>query len=390
MNTEVIDVTDAIDIPANSNTGMVQRQSAALATATDFQWTPETLKAQIANETQLRTILVSYMKEAMQEGHHFYRIDKKDDGKPTLSKEGAYNLCSIFKVTALDPDIFETWHDDKQGHYTVRTRTRLVDRSGAVIATGDGLATTKESKWAFRKSERTCPECGLANIRKSKNGGWYCWKRTDGCGANFDAGDQRIESQETGRIDNENLPDLYNTVLKISGKRSYVDAVLKLPLVSELFGQDLDESHLRKAMGIEDQTDGEDAKPAQRAKTSPSVKDTPKAGTPGKTNKASKPSEKVETAGKQPVTAPTREMPQIFKDFPDRYEIYKNICRTYKDGNYEPDWTAEYIKVEIVNPMFEVANGLFDLKNEAQFDALLEDLKVRIEERQGMANEQVY
>jgi hypothetical protein len=42
-------------------------------------------------------------------------------------------------------------------------------------------------------------------------------------------------------VPNQDLPDVYNTVLKMSGKRAMVDAVLKLPLVSELFTQDLEE-----------------------------------------------------------------------------------------------------------------------------------------------------
>jgi hypothetical protein len=44
--------------------------------------------------------------------------------------------------------------------------------------------------------DRTCPQCGKANIRRSRDGSWYCWKKTDGCGAVYDAGDPTIDNQD--------------------------------------------------------------------------------------------------------------------------------------------------------------------------------------------------
>ena len=38
-------------------------------------------------------------------------------------------------------------------------------------------------------------------------GGWLCWRKKNGCGAKFPDGDQRIEGQEVGEIENPDLPD---------------------------------------------------------------------------------------------------------------------------------------------------------------------------------------
>lgn len=84
----------------------------------------------------------------MQESHHYYNLPNSLGKKPALSKEGALNLCSLFKVTPSPDEVKETFHDD--GHYTVRARTHIIGRNGAILATGDGLCTSRESKYAHR------------------------------------------------------------------------------------------------------------------------------------------------------------------------------------------------------------------------------------------------
>lgn len=139
-------------------------------------WTPVALRAQIEREKELRTIIVEYFQSCMVEGHHYYRLDDDDKKKPALSKEGALNLCNLFRVRA-DPDPpNERWSTD--GHYTVRYRTRLVSlETGDLMAIGDGLCSTRESKYAYRYAARVCPECGKAAIIKGREeygGGWLC------------------------------------------------------------------------------------------------------------------------------------------------------------------------------------------------------------------------
>ena len=70
-------------------------------------------------------------------------------------------------------------------------------------------------------------------------GGWLCWRKRNGCGAKFPDGDQRIESQEVGEIENPDLPDTWNAVDKMAKKRAYVDAVLSVTGASAIFTQDI-------------------------------------------------------------------------------------------------------------------------------------------------------
>jgi hypothetical protein len=207
-------------------------------------WTPSALREQVAREKDLRLVIIEYYQSCMVKGHHYYRINEHDESqKPALSKEGALNLCSLFKVRPEPDPPIETWMPD--GHYRVRYRTRLVSiETGELVAIGDGLCSTRESRYAYRYASRICPQCGKSAIIKGREeygGGWLCFKRKDGCGAKFDEGDPAIEAQITGRVANEDLADQENTVLKMSEKRSLVDGALKLPLASELFIQDLDE-----------------------------------------------------------------------------------------------------------------------------------------------------
>jgi hypothetical protein len=189
-------------------------------------WTPEALQEAIDRERQLRAVVVKYYRDAMIESHHFYRLDDDEKKKPALSKEGALNLCSLFKVKPLFDHPVETYFPD--GHYTVRYRCNLASgATGEVIAQGDGLCSTRESKYAYRwVFDRDVP----VDVDKAK------LVKKEG------------ESRKTGRkytqykLPNPDLANEWNTILKMSEKRALVDAVLKLSLVSELFTQDLDEA----------------------------------------------------------------------------------------------------------------------------------------------------
>lgn len=178
------------------------------------------------------------MKVAMKDGEHFGVIPGTD--KPTLLKPGAEKLCLLFR---LDPeyDTNERFADD--GHYTVTAKCLLYHiPTGNRVASGQGLCSTKESKYAFRNAQPSCPDCGEATIFKSKHKPeFYCWKKKGGCGATFPLDNDRIASQKTGRVDNENLPDTYNTVLKMACKRALVAAVLNGTAASDIFTQDLDD-----------------------------------------------------------------------------------------------------------------------------------------------------
>jgi hypothetical protein len=71
--------------------------------------------------------------------------------------------------------------------------------------------------------------------------GWYCYAKKGGCGANFSAGDQTIEGQSQGRVENDDVATVINTVLKMAKKRATVDAALSLARCSDMFTQDAED-----------------------------------------------------------------------------------------------------------------------------------------------------
>src|SRR6185369_7107640 len=86
-------------------------------------------------------------------------------------------------------------------------------------------------------------------------GGYVCWKNKGGCGAKFADSDPAIASQTIGRVENPDIMDTKNTVLKMAKKRAKIDAVIGVTRSSGIFSQDLDE-HL---------TQEEQPEPEQRA-----------------------------------------------------------------------------------------------------------------------------
>ena len=79
-----------------------------------------------------------------------------------------------------------------------------------------------ESKYRWRQAKRQCPSCGAEAIIRGKaeyGGGWLCWKKQNGCGAKFAATAPEIVAQVADRIENPDLADTFNTVLKMAKKR---------------------------------------------------------------------------------------------------------------------------------------------------------------------------
>jgi hypothetical protein len=189
---------------------------------------------------QRLAVIREAMANAMQEGIDYGRIPGVD--KPTLFKPGAEKLGVLFQ---LDVQLASTKTWGPGEHLTVETKATVYHApTGQRLGFGEGLATTREKKHAKRKQERLCPSCGAAAVIAGKaeyGGGWLCWKKRDGCGAKFSAGDPQIEDQEVGTIENPELPDSWNNVVKMAAKRARVDAVLAVTGASALFTQDAED-----------------------------------------------------------------------------------------------------------------------------------------------------
>lgn len=217
----------------------------------------------IVDALERRQAIVEFTKQIMVEGVDFGTIPGTG-GKPTLLKPGAEKLTSFFGLSPRFEIVKEEldWTGEHHGgeaffyfHY------RCTLWYGSFLA-GEGLGSCNsfEKKYRWRTAERVCPECGKATIFKSKprpndapgtKYGYYCWQKKGGCGFQFPASDQRIESQEVGQIPNENPADLVNTLDKMAQKRALIAAALIAINASEFFTQDIEDMDYSGAIDAE-------------------------------------------------------------------------------------------------------------------------------------------
>lgn len=213
-------------------------------------------------------IITDAMREVMVEGVDYGIIPGTK--KPSLYKPGAEKLCVLFQFGGKPSRITKTYDGS---HLTVDVEYDLFHiPTGRLIGTGVGSASTKESKYAYRKAERICPKCDQPAIRKSgfpdrETGdvGWYCNQKAGGCNAKFFSADPAIIDQEaTGRSDNPDLADQWNTILKMGKKRAKIDATLDATGASATFTQDLEDQRRRPTTTVSRPRE-EDTKPSDVA-----------------------------------------------------------------------------------------------------------------------------
>lgn len=181
--------------------------------------------------------------------------------KPSLLKPGAEKLVDLLRCTPRFT-LLKAVEDFDRGFFYYRFRVRLIQReSGAVLAEGFGSANSREARYRWRNASRRCPACGKDAIIQGKaeyGGGWVCFKKKNGCGEKFRADDPTIVNQALGRVENEDIADLDNTILKMAKKRALVDGAIALARCSDMFTQD-----------VEDFSHGQSAPPPQEASPAP-------------------------------------------------------------------------------------------------------------------------
>jgi hypothetical protein len=202
----------------------------------------------LQEETEKRTIVALYVGRHLHDGVDYGIIPGTKER--TLLKPGAEKLVELFRCTPQF-DILDKVEDWDAGLFNYTFRVRISHReSGKVLAEGYGSANSREGRYRWRNAHRKCPVCGKETIYKSKwasrdqpnaKPGWYCHKKAGGCGENFCAEDQRIESQTEGRVENDDIYTLVNTILKMAKKRALVDGAIALARCSDMFGQDLED-----------------------------------------------------------------------------------------------------------------------------------------------------
>lgn len=200
-----------------------------LATVTQNQEMIQALKDNIQ-------MIQSVYNEVLKKDEHYGTIPGTN--KPTLYKAGAEKIVVLL---GLEPHFDPTRNDLPNDHLEYMVKCTLT-KDGNHKGEGLGSCSTRESKYRYRYAERYCPDCGQSTIRTDRQGHqYYCWKKLGGCGRTYPFGSKAIEEQPL-KEDNPDIADQYNTVLKMAKKRAYVDAVLTIAGVSDIFTQDLEET----------------------------------------------------------------------------------------------------------------------------------------------------
>jgi hypothetical protein len=226
---------DAVEEPAAPDTARTSRALEPVAAAPAVpSVTPQVTAMELGERLEL---IEEVMREKMEKGVDYGVIPGTD--KPALFKPGAEKLAVLFRLD-VQPRSTKTWEGE---HLTVENAATVYDiATGARIGYGEGLCTTREKKYARRYGGLSCPTCAKETVKRSKKEAeFYCWAKIGGCGETFALEDERITSQKPGEIPNPDLPDMWNTVIKMAEKRARVDAVLAVTGASAIFTQDIED-----------------------------------------------------------------------------------------------------------------------------------------------------
>lgn len=199
-------------------------------------------EGQYANEVkrviEQTTAIARLMKSVMKPSEH-YGVVPGTKGKPSLFQPGADKLCLLFR---LRPEYEEITPVERDDLIVMKLRCRLYHiPTGLLWGEGMGSCNSREEKYARQSTDRLCPSCGAPAIFRSKEeGGWFCWKKKDGCGAQFPENDPTIQNQSV-QVNSARVWNLHNTLLKMACKRAKVAAVLTATAASDFFTQDLED-----------------------------------------------------------------------------------------------------------------------------------------------------
>ena len=185
------------------------------------------------------------MREVMQENQHYGKIPGCGE-KPTLLKPGAEKLSLTFRLRPIidnDRDIQVEKMED--GHINVKVFCHILNSSGQELATGIGSCSTMESKYRYRGGEKTGTGQPVPteywNLKKA---GKSSEAQALLGGREFAPGkiDGVWQICETGaKMENPDIADTHNTVLKMAKKRAYVDGILSATAASDIFTQDIED-----------------------------------------------------------------------------------------------------------------------------------------------------
>jgi len=169
-----------------------------------------------------------------------YGIIPGTGNKPSLYKAGAEKLSLVFRLRPIMNDGADiTVVELGAGHREYRVKCHIIDARGNEIATGVGSCSTMESKYRYRNSsdyeiigndipkdaKERKDEYRKQGFGMKKVDGVWCW----------------VKYKNDAKVENPDIADTYNTVLKMGKKRAYVDGILSATAASDIFTQDVED-----------------------------------------------------------------------------------------------------------------------------------------------------
>ena len=150
-------------------------------------------------------IMKDLMSKVLKKGEHYGLIPGCGD-KPALFKSGAEVVGLTF---GIHPEFTVKMTDLKDGHREYEVSCHMFRNSDKMeLGGGVGMCSTMEKKYRYRTVKRLNKQTG---------------------------------KEEKVTIENPNIEDVYNTVLKMAKKRAFVDAILTSTAASDFFSQDLED-----------------------------------------------------------------------------------------------------------------------------------------------------
>ena len=156
----------------------------------------------------------SVVQKTLKKKHDFGEVP--GTSKPTLLKPGGEKICMLF---GLNPEyeFLKTIEDYDKEFFSYNIRCTLF-RNGQPVAQGVGSCNSKEKKYRYINVDKV-PDGYIGPVEEFKNNyGFIKYK-----------------------INNPDICSLVNTILKMAKKRAFIDAVLQVASLSEVFTQDMED-----------------------------------------------------------------------------------------------------------------------------------------------------
>jgi len=190
-------------------------------------------------------LIQEIMRGVMKEGQH-YGVIPGCGTKPTLLKPGAEKLSLTFRLRpVIDNNKDVSFTDMGNGHREIRVYCHIMNSAGVEMSTGVGSCSTMEAKYRYRGGEKKPTDQPVPkeywNLKKEGKA-QEALEIIGGRGfgvAKVEGTWQIVEFGE--KMENPDIADTYNTVLKMAKKRAYIDGILSATAASDIFTQDIED-----------------------------------------------------------------------------------------------------------------------------------------------------